>query len=292
MPLIKPGHPAYRPPKASDAELIAVYKETASVWQVAERFGMCGQSVHERLQKLRAMTPKNIWTGAQDDRLRDEYGIAATTGKVGELAEDLGRTMRAVNIRASRLGLGDRKRPKIHKAKWKYMGEESARIIFEQFKQARFDMKQFCARRGFDNGGFSNCMKRHFPDEWEHVIEAKQYKQTMYRIGRQFEYRVRDHLKSLGYFALRSPASRSPIDLVAIRMGVVLLIQCKRGGALPPKEWNALLDIATGCGAVSILATSPTGRGVTYHRLLGQKDGSKRLQPYEAFNPEYGGIAP
>lgn len=38
--------------KASDDELRKAYLETGSVWKTAERFGMCGQSVHERVSAM------------------------------------------------------------------------------------------------------------------------------------------------------------------------------------------------------------------------------------------------
>jgi len=120
-------------------------------------------------------------------------------------------------------------------------------------------------------------------------VKAKQPRQSMYRLGRSFEYRTRDHLRGLGYFVLRSPASKSPIDLVAIRPGRVLLVQCKRNGALAPGEWNELFDLAETCGAVPILAGAPMGRGVSYHLLTGRKDGARRAQPCESFDPSCAG---
>ena len=131
-------------------------------------------------------------------------------------------------------------------------------------------------------------MKKHFPDEWEHVIEAKQIKQTKYRYGRQFEYRVRDALKAIGYFALRSPASRTPIDVLAVRHGLVLFIQCKRNRMLRPGEWNELFDLAISCGAIPILASSVTGRGATYERLIGRKEIKGAKQPLSLFDPQTG----
>ena len=39
--------------KATDEEIIAAYGETNNVWKAAEILGMCGQSVHERLKRLK-----------------------------------------------------------------------------------------------------------------------------------------------------------------------------------------------------------------------------------------------
>jgi Holliday junction resolvase len=281
-----PGTPRGKGRKklVSDEALIGAYAELKSVHAVGKRFGIHGSSVHERLSKLGANRKLNLFSAAEEDRLRSEYWIAAATGKLAELAADLGRTKFFICRKARELGLTDSKRKKTWLAVWKYVGEESARIIFEQFKQSPLGLGKFCAKRGYDDLGFAQCMKLHFFDEWEHVIEAKQIKQTKYKYGRQFEYRVRDHLRAEGYFAQRSPASKTPIDITAIKPGVVLLVQCKRNASLRPGEWNELFDLAMSCGAIPVMASTPTGRGITYHRMLARKDAPGR-QPMEPFTP-------
>lgn len=271
--------------KASDYDLVEAYRELRSVAKVGARFGMNGSSAHERLAALGIVDPPNLFTEEEKDRLREEYWIAAETGKLSELALDMGRTKHFLCRQARALGLTDARRKKMYLSTWKYVGEESARIIFEQFKRQSLGVGKYCTKKGYDDLGFSRCMQRHFPDEWEHVIESKQTTQTLYRYGRQFEYKVRDDLKKLGYFALRSPASKSPIDILAVKHGTVLMIQCKRHGALPPKEWNAIFDLASSCGAIPVLASCPTGRGAVFHRLIGAKDGSRRAQPMAEFVP-------
>lgn len=72
--------------------------------------------------------------------------------------------------------------------------------------------------------------------------------------GRRFEIRCLRHLRDNGYWAIRSPASRTAIDLVAIKPGQTLFIQCKVGGRLDPGPWNELIDLARQYGAVPVLA--------------------------------------
>ena len=52
-----------------------------------------------------------------------------------------------------------------------------------------------------------------------------------YRRGRSFEYRVRDRLEREGYIVFRtsksSGRSKGGVDLVAIRNGSVVLVECK-----------------------------------------------------------------
>lgn len=113
---------------------------------------------------------------------------------------------------------------------------------------------------------------------------------TNYRRGRGLEYYVRDRLAEMGYVTLRSPASKGPADVVAMRPGEVYFVQCKVAGYMGVGEWNELMDYAERAGATPILATRGAGgRGVEYYRLTGRKDGTRRRQPMEAFSFEEAG---
>lgn len=59
---------------------------------------------------------------------------------------------------------------------------------------------------------------------------------TSYRRGYYFESRVREALEGWGWVVFRSGGSRSPVDLVAMKAGEVLLVQCKAGGRMSPRE--------------------------------------------------------
>ena len=49
------------------------------------------------------------------------------------------------------------------------------------------------------------------------------------RKGRRFEYKVRDQLRGEGFVVIRSAASKTPVDLVAISpTGTIYLIQCSK----------------------------------------------------------------
>lgn len=48
-----------------------------------------------------------------------------------------------------------------------------------------------------------------------------------YEKGRRFEQRIRKRLKSIGFFVVRAAGSK-PIDLVAIKDGKTVLIECKK----------------------------------------------------------------
>lgn len=90
--------------------------------------------------------------------------------------------------------------------------------------------------------------------------------------GRRFEWAVKEHLDNLGYFTIRSAGSKGPADIVAIKFGKILLIQCRVKGGLSPDDWNHLDDVAYQAGGIPILANRRWG-GIRYLRL-----GRRRLK--------------
>lgn len=95
--------------------------------------------------------------------------------------------------------------------------------------------------------------------------------QGNYAKGRNFEYETRDHLRLMGYEVIRSAGSKTKVDLVAIKPGQILLVQCKLPGSPVSREaWNMLVTLAARGGALPILAKKVPGKKVPeYRRLVG-----------------------
>ena len=75
-----------------------------------------------------------------------------------------------------------------------------------------------------------------------------------YEAGRRLEYRVRDMFRKQGFFVVRAAQSK-PIDLVCIRNGKSVLVECKAGRSyLAPERKGELLGIAEATGAPVVLA--------------------------------------
>lgn len=113
-----------------------------------------------------------------------------------------------------------------------------------------------------------------------------------YAAGTRFEHKTRDNLTDNGYEVIRAAGSKgsSKVDLVAVKPGQWLFIQCKATGALGPSEWDRILEVAGWVGAVPLLAANgPRGRGITYIRLLGPKRRSVPMknQPCEVFHLDH-----
>jgi Holliday junction resolvase len=75
--------------------------------------------------------------------------------------------------------------------------------------------------------------------------------------GRRFENYVRKKLEKAGYIVARSAGSKGPFDLVALRKGEILLIQCKWRKS---RVDNRLLEAASKAGGKAIVATHVKGR--------------------------------
>lgn len=272
--------------KATDEELVSAYEELGNVWKVADRFGMCGQSVHERLMRLDVIRHQNLFTKEDERRLADEYVVFRDAGKLQELADSMGRTKYFLCRKARELGLTDQSAKRKYIAVWKYIPREVAEPIWDDFKRSRLGMQAYCKKHHYGQYEFSLAMQRHFLDEYETVVESKISKRTKYRVGRDFEYQTRDDLKRRGYLVVRTPASRSPTDLIAIKTGELIFVQCKLHGVMPPSEWNEFMDFAESVSATPVMANRrECGRGIEYHLLTDRKDGTRKPQPMRDFEP-------
>ena len=109
---------------------------------------------------------------------------------------------------------------------------------------------------------------------------------TNYKRGADFERRAQKFLERIGYAVVRSAGSHSPADLVAMRHGEMVCVQCKRDGKLPPKEWNDFWEFCELAGALPVMAkVGPQGKGVVYNVLTSRKDGRGR-QPLAPWVPQ------
>jgi hypothetical protein len=207
----------------SDAQIIDVYKQTGNIWKAAEILRLCGQSVQERLIRLGIKRKFPKWTQAEDTLLCEKYVIHRNSGTLRVLAKEMGRTIPLICRYAKRLGLTDRHATKPFLRVWKGMSEKDASKHFERFRKSSLGLGAYCLKNHFDDLGFSQTLKSYFPDEWDALIESKIPRQTLYRLGRHVEYTVRDALKKLNYFVLRSPRSGGPVDLVAIKISRTFL---------------------------------------------------------------------
>jgi Holliday junction resolvase len=81
-----------------------------------------------------------------------------------------------------------------------------------------------------------------------------------YRSGRRFEYEVRDYFERRGWLVVRAARSK-PVDLVCIRGGKAVLVECKYGkGRLTRSDRKALERVSKRYG-VEVLVAVKKRRG-------------------------------
>jgi Holliday junction resolvase len=75
-----------------------------------------------------------------------------------------------------------------------------------------------------------------------------------YRKGRRLEYVVRDMFRRRGWFVVRAAASK-PVDLVCLKGGDIVLVECKYGvKGIRWDELAPLLEAAERANAKPVLA--------------------------------------
>jgi hypothetical protein len=133
--------------------------------------------------------------------------------------------------------------------------------VFNKLKKSRLPVAEFAKKQGYYYATLKNALKRQFPADYTEFIDIRLSRMDKrYKKGREFEYQTRDFFKTQGYFVLRSPHSLGPVDLVALKMNEILLIQCKVAGMyLRPKEKEKLISLAKSIGAKAIVAYRQNG---------------------------------
>lgn len=200
-------------------------------------------------------------------RIRVEYKVACRHLGPKAYAELLGVTVPRLKQLVKETGT-------TQVVAWSRISDEVLRGVFDAFVTGNEVAARFAARHGYSVGGLTKALQSRWPDEWELTCGEKRPEYAnLYKMGRSFERRVRLQLLAAGYFVVRSAGSKTKVDLTAIKDGEILLIQCKRSGALPPDEWNGLLDVAAQTGGIPVLVENPYAGCTNWWQVLTRKEG-------------------
>jgi Holliday junction resolvase len=105
-----------------------------------------------------------------------------------------------------------------------------------------------------------------------------------YSDGRKLEYATAAILWADGYWVIRSAGSKGTADLVALKQGESLFVQCKLAGTMGPGERRALVGLAAQLGGVAVCARwakqGQAARFVEFRELTGP--GPKDWRPWTA----------
>lgn len=184
--------------KASDEEIVRAYEKSGSCWLAAKQLGMCGQSVHERLQRLGYSNTK-AWTEEQISEVREAY--SRTPLNLALLARKLGRHKSNVSRKARELGLTDYGREKFSKYR---LSKSEIDFMFEQFKREQpSTIRAFAAKHGYWSHGVSLLFKREHAAELKAVLDQrKDHREVV------FERFNRNVIKSSGCWFLKTEPFR------------------------------------------------------------------------------------
>ena len=76
-----------------------------------------------------------------------------------------------------------------------------------------------------------------------------------YRNGADLERAVKHHLEENGYvLVIKSGGSKGKVDVIGLKLGETVLVQCKRSGTMSPADRVALRQLALALRAVPLLA--------------------------------------
>ena len=99
--------------KATNEQLVKSYQKTNSIWVTAKEFGMCGQSVWERLKKLNKLNKKkthnapNMFSEKEKEYLKRHYLKYRDMEKLDDLSKIMNKTKQFLCRKAKDLGLTD-----------------------------------------------------------------------------------------------------------------------------------------------------------------------------------------
>jgi hypothetical protein len=76
-----------------------------------------------------------------------------------------------------------------------------------------------------------------------------------YRKGADLEREVKRHLEDNGYvLVIKSGGSKGKVDVIGLKRGETVLVQCKLAGSMSPADRVSLRQLALALGAVPLLA--------------------------------------
>lgn len=156
--------------KASTEELVTAYKELGTVWKVAKRFGMCGQSVWERLRRLGVAMASTKWTGEE----RTEAARLAESGcSIGEIAERLNRPYAGVAGMLSEAGIRIRRR---RRGQWRQprtliATPWNAMCWMLRLQQSGLTIRRFARANGLDIDTVVSALQQHQPEFWHRYVQ-------------------------------------------------------------------------------------------------------------------------
>lgn len=111
-----------------------------------------------------------------------------------------------------------------------------------------------------------------------------------YRNGAVLENAAMHALSENGYFAVRSAGSKGAVDVVALKQGEILLVQCKLDGVISPDDRLRLWLAAGQVRGIPLIARwhKPSPRARREVRFLRMASSEQTPKAFEPWTPDHG----
>ncbi len=129
--------------------------------------------------------------------------------------------------------------------------------LLEELKKSDLPIVEFANRHNSSYQRMKNALARNFPNEYKEIMNRrKTIHKPRYTSGKKFEHVVWTYFKNQGYYVMMSAHSEGPFDIVALKKGEILLVQCKewRGYLRNNLIKEELIRIADDVGGQPIIA--------------------------------------
>jgi Holliday junction resolvase len=164
---------ATRPEITADV-VLRTYKRTRSQPKAAAVLGVGLGTVQRRLDSLAVeRTNHRHWREDELARLEQGYASARNCGRLEEFAEELGRPLSTVMVKAAERGLTDQAAPKLWLRTWSAMSDEELRAMLTRFVESGLCVADFAEREGIPADSFARAMRERFRDEWEAAVASR-----------------------------------------------------------------------------------------------------------------------
>lgn len=195
----------------SAEKVLAAYEKTRSQPKTAAALGVSLATVQRRLDSLAVeRTDHRHWREDELARLEQGYASARNCGRLEEFADELGRPLSTVMVKAAERGLTDPSAPRLWLRTWSAMSDEELREMLARFVESGLCVADFAEREGVTADSFARTMRERFRDEWEAAVASRTAPWVSMSLPdlRDLLARFSDSGLTVGQFAAREGVSK------------------------------------------------------------------------------------